>query len=76
MLATISKYTGEKFEYDNTNYRFAAYKQFISWINGRLGKHMRQVIPSCVVWSIRNKYPSEGEEYVPFKFSECDTTKL
>ena len=54
------------------NYRFAAYRQFISWIYGRLGKHVRQVIPSCIVWAIRTKYPSEDNQYVPFHFSNED----
>lgn len=55
--------------YENNNLRFAAYKQYIYWIYSRLGKHVRRVIPSCVVWNIRRKYPSEDGNYVPFKFS-------
>ena len=69
-LATISRYTGETFEFENTNYRFSPYKKYISWIYGRLGKRIRQVIPSCVVWAIRKKYPSDDGEYVPFNYAE------
>ena len=69
-LATISIYTGEKFTHENSNYRFSAYKQYISWIYGYLGKHARRVIPSCVVWAIRTKYPSEDGKYVPFNHSK------
>ena len=69
-LATISQYTGEHFEYDNSNYRFSAYKQFISWVYGRLGKRVRQVIPSCIVWAIRKKYPSDDGEYVAFSHAK------
>ena len=39
------------------NYRYASYKQFTWWIHSRLGKCMRQVVPSCVVWSIKKNYP-------------------
>ena len=69
-LATISRYTRETFEFENTNYHFSAYKQYISWIYGRLGKRIRQVIPSCVVWAIRKKYPSDDGECVPFNYAE------
>ena len=69
-LATISRYTRETFEFENTNYRFSACKQYISWIYGRLGKRIREVIPSCVVWAIREKYPSENGEYVPFQYAD------
>ena len=69
-LATISRYTGETFEFENTNYRFSAYKQYISWIYERLGKRIRQVIPSCVVWANRKKYPLDDGEYVPFNYAK------
>ena len=69
-LATISRYTRETFEFENTNYHFSAYKQYISWIYGRLGKRIRQVILLCVVWAIRKKYPSHNRECVPFNYAE------
>ena len=69
-LGTITKYTGKKFDYENKNYRFAAFKQYISWIYTRLGRNIRQVIPACIVWEIRKKFPSDDGEYVPFKYSE------
>ena len=69
-LATISRYTGESFEFENTNYRFSAYQQYISWICGRLEKRIRQVIPSCVVWAIHKKYLSDDGEYVTFNYAE------
>ena len=72
-LATISRYTGEKFKFENTYYRFSTYKQYISWIYGRLGKRIRQVVQSCVVWAIRKKYPSVDGEYVPFNYAEEQT---
>ena len=54
------------------SYRFAGYKQFTWWIRNKLGKGVRKVIPSCALWAIRNKYPSETGVYVPFKESIDD----
>ena len=28
------------------------------------------VIPACIVWEIRKRFPSDDGEYVPFKYSE------
>ena len=69
-LTMVFRYTGETFEFENTNYRFSAYKQYISWIYGRLGKPIRQVILSCLVRAVRKKYPSDDGEYVPFNYGE------
>ena len=69
-LAMISRYTRETFEFENTNYHFSAYKQYISWIYGRLGKRIRQIILLCVILVIRKKYPSDDGEYVPFNYAE------
>ena len=44
---------------DNLSKRIT-YKQFTWWIHSRLGKGVRKVIPSCVVWFIRKNYPSEN----------------
>ena len=41
-----------------TSYRFIAYKQYICWISGRLGKDIRRPIPSCAVQEIRRKFPA------------------
>ena len=57
------------------SYRFAVYKQFSWWIHNRLGKGVRKVIPSCALWSIREKYPSADGSYIPFKESRDDEAR-
>ena len=56
-------------------YWFPGYKKFLWWIHNRLGKEVRKVIPSCALWSIREKYPSADGSYIPFKESRDDETR-
>ena len=47
-------------------YRYVAYRQFVRWIMGWLGKDIRIVLPSCIVIKIREEFPSgtyKGFEY-------------
>ena len=57
------------------SYRFAGYKHFLWWIHNQLGKGVRKVIPSCTLWSIREKYPSADGSYIPFKESREDKAR-
>ena len=54
-------------KHDNRNMRHAAYRQYVMHEYGHLGKGNRVVIPSCVVWMIRDKWPSHDGNYTGFK---------
>lgn len=47
-------------------YRLAAYRHFTLWAHGKLGRHRRVVIPSCVVNYIRQVYPEASGIYIGF----------
>ena len=68
-LGTWHQITEEPVEISNKSYRFIAYRQYISWIFGWLGKDVRKVIPSCVVNKIRITFPAPDNNYVPYKDS-------
>ena len=70
-LATISSYTSDKYDHSNANYRFSAYKQYISWIYiWSFGEARKASYPIVIVWTIQKKYPSANGKYVPFNHSE------
>ncbi|CAB4029562.1 Hypothetical predicted protein [Paramuricea clavata] len=52
---------------NNENFRHAAYRQFVLWHHGKLGKGDRRVVPSCCVLAIRARYPSANGFYVGFR---------
>jgi hypothetical protein len=52
---------------NNENFRHAAYRQFVLWQHGRLGKGNRRIVPSCSVLAIRSRYPSPNGFYVGYR---------
>lgn len=54
-------------DYAPSSYRNAAYRQYILWIHGYLGRGNRRVVPSCVVLAIRRWYPSPTGLYMGFR---------
>ena len=40
-----------------------------------LGKGVRKVIPSWIVWEIRNEYITDNDVYVPFMESKEDAER-
>ena len=50
----------------NASWRFNAYRQFIIWVWGKLGRRNRKVVPSCVIWKIRDRFPDASGNYTGF----------
>ncbi|XP_077344560.1 P2X purinoceptor 7-like [Lithobates pipiens] len=55
---------------NNRRLRKTAYRAFIAWIYGFLGKGNRRVIPSCAVKVVRQTFPDPNGSYVGFLYSE------
>ncbi|KAK7883963.1 hypothetical protein WMY93_027086 [Mugilogobius chulae] len=51
---------------DYRQFRHAAYRQYVAWKHGVLGAGRRVVIPSCVVWKIRDTFPDPTRTYTGF----------
>ena len=52
-------------------YRYTAYRQFVRWCWGFLGRHVRVVLPACVVHEIRRSFPAA--EYAGFRYPELNS---
>lgn len=60
-----------RFRNENRLLRYVAYREFIRWTFGYLGKHIRKVIPACVVNTIRNAFPKNNQEtYEGFHYAD------
>lgn len=51
----------------NLHYRYFAYRSYIDFLHGYLGRHNRRVIPACVVAYIRATWPDPDNKYVGFR---------
>ena len=56
----------------NRSLRYASYKQYVWWTFKTLGKGNRRVIPSCVIWKIRNTFPEPDEQYTLYSVGHKD----
>ena len=50
----------------NRAYRLNAYRNFICWVYGKLGRGNRKVVPSCFVNSIHKEFPDPNGNYTGF----------
>lgn len=56
----------------NKNYRHHAYKRFIGYIHGYLGRYNRKIVPACIVDDIRRRWPDADGNYVGFQALDDD----
>ena len=54
------------------NVKVCCNKQYTCWIHNRLGKGVRNVIPSCALWEIPNKSLSQDNKHANFVESAID----
>lgn len=54
-------------DFEMNSYRKAAYRQYILWKYGKLGKGNWRVCPSCVVRLVRQTHPAPDGEYMGFR---------
>lgn len=54
----------------HANYRHFAYRNYVDYMHGKLGRGNRRVIPACVVAFIRDRWPSPDGNYVGFQDSD------
>ena len=57
----------EPLDFSMSSFRKAAYRQFILWEHGYLGKGNRRIIPSCAVKKVREQYPAPDNVYMGFR---------
>ena len=68
-LATWNDFHHDIEHLEKKHFRFIAYKQYIPWTCGYLGKKKRRHSPCCVILAIRRTFPELSE--LDIQFSEC-----
>lgn len=58
-----------------SRYRYLAYRMFVSWCWGFLGRRIRVVNPSCVVLRVRREFPDSQQEYMGFRLPPLGWSK-
>ena len=53
-------------QYENNNFRFIAYRQYILWCHGHMGRRNRTPLPNCVLQKIREVFPDDENTYIPY----------
>ena len=66
-IASRADIFADEISREPSDYRKAAYQQYMMWKYGYLGRSNRQVVPSCVVWKVRSCYPSPDGNYMGYK---------
>lgn len=66
-ILNTSDFFGSLVEFKPSNFRQIAYRQYIIFNHGYLGRQNRKVVPSCVVWKVRDNYPAPDNNYTGFK---------
>ena len=56
-------------DYSSNSFRKAAYRQYILWRFGKLGRGNKNVCPACVVRVVREAYPALDGQYSGFRRS-------
>jgi hypothetical protein len=57
----------DRWEFSNNVLRHQAYRQFVYLVGGNVGMRKRLIVPSCVTWYIRDRWPSSDGVYTGFK---------
>ena len=57
----------DEFNFSMESFRKAAYRMFVVWKYGKLGRGNRRVLPACAVRLIRQAYPSADGRYMGFR---------
>ena len=60
----------------NENYRYHAYRKYIKFVHGRLGRGNRRLIPSCIIQTIRGLWPSPDGRYVGNQLAQSAAASL